>query len=54
MLHEVTSSGHAVENIEARAGSGKTTLAGAIAHAYRTTGYHVIGDWNRKPSRLIR
>ena len=43
VVRSVTSSGHAIENIEALAGSGKTTTAGAIANAYRAAGHHVIG-----------
>ncbi len=39
----LTTSGHAIENLEARAGSGKTTVCGVIANAYRACGYHVIG-----------
>jgi conjugative relaxase-like TrwC/TraI family protein len=43
VVRSVTGSGHAIENIEALAGAGKTTTAGAIANAYRAAGRHVIG-----------
>ena len=43
VVRSVTASGHAIENIEALAGAGKTTTAGVIASAYRAAGYHVIG-----------
>ena len=43
VVRQVTTSGHAIENIEALAGAGKTTAAGVIASAYRAAGHHVIG-----------
>jgi conjugative relaxase-like TrwC/TraI family protein len=43
VIASVTTSGHAIENIEALAGAGKTTTAAVIANAYRAAGYRVIG-----------
>lgn len=39
----ITGSGRGVDTIEALAGTGKTTTAGALTHVYRQAGYHVIG-----------
>jgi conjugative relaxase-like TrwC/TraI family protein len=43
VVRAVASSGHAIENVEAAAGSGKTTTAAVIAAAYREAGWNVIG-----------
>jgi conjugative relaxase-like TrwC/TraI family protein len=43
VVHALTTSGHAIENLEAVAGSGKTTVCGVIAAAYEAGGYQVIG-----------
>ncbi len=43
VVRAVARSDHAVENIEAAAGSGKTTTAAVIAQAYREAGWSVIG-----------
>jgi ATP-dependent exoDNAse (exonuclease V) alpha subunit len=43
VVRTLTSSGHGIENLEALAGSGKTTVCGALAAAYRAAGYDVIG-----------
>ena len=42
-LAQVSSSGHGFEHIEALAGTGKTTLLGAVAECYRAQGYRVLG-----------
>ncbi len=42
-VRSLTSSGHAIENMEALAGTGKTTVCGVLAAAYEAGGYQVIG-----------
>jgi conjugative relaxase-like TrwC/TraI family protein len=42
-VRSVTKSGHGIENIEAMAGTGKTTVLGVIAEAYREAGHDVQG-----------
>ncbi len=42
-MRRLTTSGHAIENLEALAGTGKTTVCGVIADAYTRAGYRVIG-----------
>ena len=42
VVRSVASSGHAVENIEAAAGSGNTTSAATIATVYRDSGYAIL------------
>jgi conjugative relaxase-like TrwC/TraI family protein len=43
VVRGVTSSGHGVESIEALAGTGKTTTAGALREVYERAGYTVLG-----------
>jgi conjugative relaxase-like TrwC/TraI family protein len=43
VVRGVTSSGHGVESIEALAGTGKTTTAGALREIYERGGYTVLG-----------
>ena len=43
VVRALTSSGHGIENLEALAGTGKTTVCGVLASAYTAGGYHVIG-----------
>ena len=52
VLERVTRSGHGVEHVEALAGTGKTTLLGAIAECYRAQGYQVQGV--AKTARAVR
>lgn len=43
VVRSITCSGRGVETIEALAGTGKTTTAGALARVYMQAGYQVIG-----------
>jgi hypothetical protein len=43
VVRALTTSGHGIENLEALAGTGKTTVCGVLASAYTAGGYHVIG-----------
>jgi conjugative relaxase-like TrwC/TraI family protein len=42
-LHRITASGQGIDAVTALAGSGKTTLMGALASCYREAGWHAIG-----------
>jgi conjugative relaxase-like TrwC/TraI family protein len=42
-LRRITASGQGIDALTALAGSGKTTLMGALAHCYREAGWHAIG-----------
>jgi hypothetical protein len=42
-LGRITTSGHGIDAVTALAGSGKTTLMGALADCYQEAGWHVIG-----------
>ena len=42
-IRAIATSGNVVDVIEALAGTGKTTLAGALAAVYQDAGYHVLG-----------
>jgi ATP-dependent exoDNAse (exonuclease V) alpha subunit len=43
VIGSLTSSGHAVETVEALAGTGKTFTAGLLAEAYAAGGFRVLG-----------
>ncbi len=43
VLGAIAASGRGVETVEALAGTGKTTTAGALADVYRQAGYDVLG-----------
>jgi conjugative relaxase-like TrwC/TraI family protein len=42
-VHAIAASGNALEVVEALAGTGKTTTAGALAAVYQRAGYRVVG-----------
>lgn len=42
-VHAITSSGRGIDAAQALAGTGKTTMIGAIAAAYRVGGWRVLG-----------
>jgi conjugative relaxase-like TrwC/TraI family protein len=52
VLARLTSSGHGFEHVEALAGTGKTTLLGAVAECYRAQGFQVVGV--AKTARAVR
>ena len=43
MVRAIATSGNAVDVVEALAGTGKTTVAGALAAVYERAGYRVVG-----------
>jgi len=43
VVREIATSGTAIDVVEALAGTGKTTVAGALAAVYRCAGYRVVG-----------
>jgi AAA domain/TrwC relaxase len=43
VVRAIAASGHAIEVVEALAGTGKTTVAGALAAVYGRAGYRVVG-----------
>jgi signal recognition particle GTPase len=43
VVREIATSGNAVDVVEALAGTGKTTMAGALAAVYQRAGYRVVG-----------
>jgi ATP-dependent exoDNAse (exonuclease V) alpha subunit len=43
VVHHITSSGRGIESVQAVAGTGKTTMVGALADCYRAAGWHMIG-----------
>src|SRR4051794_1589609 len=43
IVRAITTSGNAVDVVEALAGTGKTTTAGALAAVYQRGGYRVVG-----------
>ena len=51
-LAQLTSGGHGFEHVEALAGTGKTTLLGAVAECYRAQGFQVVGV--AKTGRAVR
>jgi conjugative relaxase-like TrwC/TraI family protein len=42
-VRAICGSGHGVQAVQALAGTGKTTVAGAVAEAYRQAGFRVVG-----------
>jgi conjugative relaxase-like TrwC/TraI family protein len=42
-IRAITSGGHGVDTVQALAGTGKTTMSGALAACYRQAGWRVIG-----------
>ncbi|MGH2867447.1 MAG: MobF family relaxase, partial [Solirubrobacteraceae bacterium] len=42
-VHEIASRGRGIETVQALAGTGKTTMIGALADAYRLAGWRILG-----------